>query len=133
MNSHTADHVLWSQVTSPESSCIIFGQIQSPRPLSAALEYLSSEVIQRQLTLSSHAGSKAAPSKGLIVATGRARRMAVESHEVELREISSKSRAQSTGELRKTVGDVASAFIISTPHQLLVFQALSQSSSAETV
>ena len=130
MNSHTADHILWSEVTSSETSRVTFGQIHSPQPLSAALEYLSSEVIQRQL--SSHAGSKA-PSKGLIVATGRARRMAVESHEVELREIASKSHAQSTGELRKTVGDVASAFIIGTSHQLLVFQASSQPSSVEVV
>jgi hypothetical protein len=136
MNSQTADHVLWSRSTSSETGIgprITFAQIQSPRPLRAALEYLSDEVIQRQLSASLNPGAKVsnaqqqAPSKGLIVALGRARRMAVESHEAELREIASTSRAQSTGELRKTVGDVASAFIISTPHQLLVFQASSQS------
>jgi len=137
MNSQTVDHVLWSRVTSSEtasSSRITFTQLQSPRPLNAALEYLSNEVIQRQLSPST-ADPKAnapAPSKGFIVALGRARRLAVESHEAELRDIAAKSRAQSTGELRKTVGDVASAFIIGTPHQLLVFQASSASASGSS-
>ena len=136
MTSQTADHILWSRVTSSETasiSRITFAQLESSRPLNAALEYLSDEVIPRQLSQSSSAGPKAsapaqAPNKRLIVAVGRARQMAVVSHQAELREIASTSRAQSTGELRKTVGDVGSAFIISTPHQLLVLQASSRSS-----
>jgi hypothetical protein len=135
MTSQTADHVLWSRVTSTASQRITFAQLESPRPLSAALEYLSGEVIQRQLSLSSSSPPPAsnrpgpnAPSKEVIVAVGRARRMAVQSHQAELREIASRSKAQSTGDLRKTVGDVGSAFIISTSHQLLVFQASSSSS-----
>jgi len=57
----------------------------------------------------------------------------VASHESELRDIAAKSRAQSTGELRRTVGDVASAFIIGTPHQLLVFQASASVSASSEV
>jgi hypothetical protein len=134
MKSQTADHVLWSRLTSEAAGTprITFGQLQSPRPLNAALEYLSSEDVQRELSPPSSAGTGVgvrAPNKDLIIAVGRARRMAVESHQAELRDIALKSRAQSTGELRKTVGDAASAFIITTTHQLLVFQASSHSSS----
>jgi len=130
MNSQTVDHVLWSRVTSSEtagSSRLTFAQLHSPRPLNAALEYLSKELSPPAST----SDPKANASKGIIVAVGRARRMAVESHEAELRDIAAKARAQSTGDLRKTVGDVASAFIIGTPHQLLVFQASSASVSSE--
>lgn len=133
MNSQTVDHVLWSRVTSSEtagSSRITFAQLHSPRPLNAALEYLSKELSPPASTSDPKANAPT-PSKGIIVAVGRARRMAVESHEAELRDIAAKAHAQSTGDLRKTVGDVASAFIIGTPHQLLVFQASSASVSSE--
>jgi len=131
MTSHTADHVLWSRVTSTKSERITFAQLQSSRPLSAAMAYLTDEVIQRQFPVSLSPSSPNTPSKGIIVAAGRARRMAVESHETELRELARRAGAQSTSELRKTVGDVGSAFIISTSHQLLVFQASSPSQSSE--
>lgn len=111
MTSQTADHVLWSRVATPGAhSNITFSDITSAQPLRTALEHAR--------TLSS--------SRTLIVAAGRARRLAVESHTVELREIASSSKAQSTGELRKTVGDVASAFIIASPWPLLVIQASSE-------
>lgn len=110
MTSQTADHVLWSRLAAPSANPnITFLEVASAQPLHAALEHAR--------TLSS--------SKALLVALGRARRLAVESHTAELRDIASSSNAQSTGELRKTVGDVASAFIVASPWPLLVVQASS--------
>lgn len=113
MTSQTADHILWSRVTAAGASpSITFVDITSPRPLEAAVEYVQSEPLL-----------SAASSKPIVVAVGRARRLAVESHASELRDIATHSRAQNMSALRKTVGDVASAFIIASPHPLLVVQA----------
>lgn len=116
LTSQTADSILWARLTGPNaepglaSSRITFDEITTPRPLHAILEYARTQLSE-------------AVRKTLIVAVGRGRRLAVESHQAELRELALRTRAQSTGDLRKTVGDVASAFIIASNNQVLVLQA----------
>jgi hypothetical protein len=68
--------------------------------------------------------SSEAPSAGteaLIAIVGRGRRMAVESHECELQKILESSSIG--GDMRRTVGDVGTAFIVATDVSILVLQA----------
>ena len=113
LNSHTADHVAWTKVTDPHaipSFSVTFDDIASPRPLHAAINHLA-------------AVAAAHKSKSILVVTGRSRRLAVDSHQAELRQYVQELGASSPGEMRKTIGDPASAFVLGTKHQLLVFQA----------
>jgi len=61
--------------------------------------------------------------KSLFVITGRSRRLAVESHLEEVRQILTEHGHSARGEeSRKTVGDVATAFMVATAYQMLVVQ-----------
>ena len=126
MSSLTADHLLWARYTEPDALSanprITFDEVTSPRPIHAALDYLRNTVAPQ---FSAHGEAE---GKALLVAAGRARRLAVDSHQVELKELATALKAPSAKELRKTVGDVATAFLIAAPHQVLVFQAHDRSS-----
>lgn len=126
MTSSTADHVLWSQLrssatTSTWGSRISFDEYSSATPLQSALD-------AAQLLV---ATTSAAAPQPLIVVLGRSRRLAVESHAVELRGLTARLRESGTGELRKTVGDVASAFVLASPWPMLVIQGGLGSGSAD--
>jgi hypothetical protein len=71
-----------------------------------------------------------AQNKALLIVCGRSRRLAAESHEGELRQFAREYKATQMGALRKTVGDVATAFVVSTFHPLLVLQGCALSTSA---
>jgi hypothetical protein len=118
MTSYTADHVLWARLTDPATTNanITFDEITSPQPIHAAIEYLNSTVAPQFYSTTS-------PNRAIIVAAGRARRLAVDSHQTELKELATSLKAPSAKELRKTVGDVPTAFLIATVHQVMVFQA----------
>ncbi|KAF8309352.1 hypothetical protein DL93DRAFT_2158440 [Clavulina sp. PMI_390] len=116
MTSQTADHILWGRLSAAASPNLTFEDASSSRPLHTALE--------RARSIASSSSSRT-----VVVAVGRARRLAVESHTAELRDIATESRAHSTGELRKTVGDVASAFVVAAPWPLVVLQASAGSGS----
>ncbi|CAE7216799.1 unnamed protein product [Rhizoctonia solani] len=110
LQSETADNLVWAQMTSaPQSpaikdalSRITFVEDESSEPLAGILKRCGDE----------H-NIAAASSKALLVVVGRGRRMAAESHTDELRGIIASANASETigGEVRRTVGDVATAFV----------------------
>ncbi len=63
--------------------------------------------------------------KRLIVATGRARRLAVQSHQDELKMLLSSHHMGQHSEIRKTIGDVAAGLLVGGKSNaaFLVFQA----------
>ena len=117
--SETADDLLWTKLTAsgvPELALagafarLIFLEEASAQPLHRAVELFSC----------------GAPARARqIVVAGRSRRMAVESHEVELQKLAAARKAPLASELPKTLGYVACAFVVAGPTHasLLVIQA----------
>ncbi|KAI6096781.1 hypothetical protein EDD16DRAFT_1773297, partial [Pisolithus croceorrhizus] len=116
MQSETADSVTWGKYASPKTdpdtssllrsalSRIQFSELSTPTPLRAA--------IQRAATI------RQAHSRLLIIA-GRSKRLATESHHHELKEIF--EEYGTNGDMvRKTIGDVASAMVVSSSASTLV-------------
>lgn len=117
MASETADNLLWTKLTTtgvPElanaSAHLTFREETATRPLHHVLEVASS---------AAHGHTRQ------IVVTGRSRRMAVESHQVELQRLVGERGATLGAELPKTLGHVACAFVVAGSAQasLLVIQA----------
>ncbi|CUA69152.1 K(+)/H(+) antiporter 1 [Saccharomyces cerevisiae S288c] [Rhizoctonia solani] len=112
LQSETADNLIWTQMTSSSEaqspaikgalSRITFIEDESSKPLAEILKRCGDE----------HS-TAATSSKALLVVVGRGRRMAAESHTDELRGIIASVNASETigGEVRRTVGDVATAFV----------------------
>ena len=97
-------------------------EMDSAAPLRTVLERGASEgVVAKQA------------SKSLLVVAGRARRLAVESHAVELRAMLAEQHAQYVGgEVRKSLGEVACAVVVSNLKTgLLVVQASSVQQKAD--
>ncbi|KAJ6515377.1 Sodium/hydrogen exchanger family-domain-containing protein [Mycena sanguinolenta] len=120
--SDTADNLLWDRFTVPSSSRdetvtealsrITFKTLESEQPLHKIVELVDSE------TNSLPAG------KNLVVLLGRSRRMAVESHTVELNKLITSTGASIGSSVSKTVGDVGAALVASRSRaSLLVLQA----------
>ena len=124
LQSETADNLLWDQLTSSGAfspairgalSRMNFSEDSSATPLA--------EVLQRCGVENNTATSS---NKALLVVAGRGRRMAAESHTDELRTIIAAASLSSGigGEIRRTVGDVATAFVATgAKASLLVLQA----------
>ena len=119
MASESADNLLWDRYTGsgaePELgnalSRATFTTQHIPLPLHALVEAVSQ-------TSSEH------PQSRLLVVAGRSRRLAVESHEVELQQLVAEKNASLGSETMKTLGDVGSALVASnTNANLLVLQA----------
>jgi Kef-type K+ transport system membrane component KefB len=111
--SDTADNLAWGRYSKGTSSRVTFTHQASPKPLHALLETVTSEVAL-------HAKSE----RTVIVVVGRSRRMAVESHQSELRQLVLKRGSSVGSELPKTLGDVGAALVVaSTNASLLVMQA----------
>jgi len=115
MISRTADEIAWSKLATEQrdspSSNVTLIELQSPRPLHAMIEKISE--------LSS-------PSRNVLAVVGRSRQMAVETHRVEISQLSTGLQGYSLGSaglLRKTVGDVGATVVATTGHQVLVLQA----------
>jgi hypothetical protein len=109
LQSETADNILWSRYANAGSSNsdsnsdassaqphIEFTTLSTPMPLHATIE---------------HATHIALHSMRSFVVTGRSRRLAVENHRQELHELM-QEHGQVGAEVRKTVGDVATAFVV---------------------
>jgi len=125
LESETADNLAWARYSSPSSpgehsqatSRIAFEELTSFKPLHDIVERVAAEASDPATKL----------PRSLVVATGRARRLAVESHHQELRELLSE-HSYVGSEVRKTVGDVATALITSRcPAALIVLQAAKSS------
>ncbi|KAF9462008.1 potassium:hydrogen antiporter [Collybia nuda] len=119
--SDTADNILWSRYTSPSNidtstsatlSRIQFHTTSSSKPLHTIVDLVSVE----------------SQSKNVIVLAGRSRRMATESHKVELQNLISESGASIGSLVTKTLGDVGAALVAKgTSASLLILQAPSSS------
>ncbi|CCL99749.1 uncharacterized protein FIBRA_01771 [Fibroporia radiculosa] len=122
LQSETADNVLWSRYVSQEPgvdaqlldalSRIEFSEVQTPTPLRTVVEYASnfslsaSEIRCRSLIM-----------------VGRSRRLAFEYHQQELKQLMEHHGAVGS-EIRKTMGDVASALLVTgSKASIAVFQA----------
>jgi hypothetical protein len=124
LQSATADDLAWARYTAstplePRTpaveaalSRITFEDVRTPRPLHAAVAR-ATELTQTV------AGARQ------FVVTGRGRRLAVENHAPELQElVEANTASASAAEVRKTVGDVATAFVAAHVQVgLLVLQA----------
>jgi hypothetical protein len=119
LESDTADNVLWDRVTSsnPTFGTEVYGALtrisfrteSAVHPLHRMLELVGSEASQT--------------SKPVLVVAGRSRRMAVDSHKQELRQLGAEHNASPT-EISKIFGDVASAFVVAGGNvSLIVTQA----------
>ncbi|KAI0040269.1 hypothetical protein FA95DRAFT_1527812 [Auriscalpium vulgare] len=120
LQSETADSILWAKYASPTSDAssdpalapalarIDFQELATPVPLHAAVQ---------------QARGVAAERSRVLVVMGRSRRLAVESHHQELKELTNEHGGVGS-EVKKTVGDVATAFILSGVNAgLVVMQA----------
>lgn len=111
MQSETADNVAWAHYTAPHSgakstasasplSRIEFRELSTPIPLHAVIE-------EANLLQSTNWSRRTR----LLVVTGRSRRLAVENHRLELKDIMDEYKQVGT-EVKKTMGDVATAFVV---------------------
>ncbi|KAF9459201.1 Sodium/hydrogen exchanger family-domain-containing protein [Collybia nuda] len=112
MQSETADNLTWAQyagphndtisiVTSDALSRIEFRELATPVPLRAAIQECS-------LNLQVEASGR---STRLLIVTGRSRRLAVENHTSELKELMEEYGTVNS-DVMKTIGDVATAFVV---------------------
>jgi len=128
LHSETADNIIWAKYASqsegvtPHSSRVLdaltritFDELGSPIPLQTVIEQTNAQLeYARQL------------QKSLIVVLGRSRRLAVENHMKELKEMV-EAQGGIGSEVKKTVGDVATAVIVSGCNvSLVVVQAATQ-------
>lgn len=116
MASQAADDVAWESVTHSNTprkpateaalTRIKFTSLGSPTPLQSIIQNVATETKEAN----QH-------DKSLLVIVGRARRLAVESHADEISKLH-----LAGGDLRKTVGDVATAIMSTGAQSLLVMQ-----------
>jgi hypothetical protein len=115
LQSETADSITWTRyATAPsaaaEHSRVAFEELESPIPLHATL--------QRARLLQQH------PQRPVMVVVGRSRRLAVENHHAEIRTLETEHGGAVRADVRKTVGDVGTAFVMAgLDTNLLVMQA----------
>lgn len=112
MQSETADNVAWAKYASPTAadaalmssalSRMEFRERSTPIPLHLAVN----EVKTYQETVSAEVRAAR-----VLVVVGRSRRLAVENHAGELKDLIADYGSVGT-EVRKTMGDVASAFVV---------------------
>jgi hypothetical protein len=125
MQSGTADGISWARYVAPSAAeqshtqalrdALLrakFEELASPTPLHATLQRV------RLMQQEQH------PSAIIIVVVGRSRRMAVEDHHAELRSLETEYGGASVpAHVRKTVGDVGTAFVMAgIDSNLLVMQ-----------
>ncbi|KDQ62807.1 hypothetical protein JAAARDRAFT_190081 [Jaapia argillacea MUCL 33604] len=113
LQSETADNICWSRYASPSSSDppnsaitsalsrIEFQELPTPAPLHAVTQRATAKL-----------ESLAEHRTRLLVVTGRSRRLAVENHHGELKQLM-EERGSVGSEVRKTIGDVATGFVVS--------------------
>ena len=113
VQSDTADNIAWARYTSSDiklshstllsSSAsrpnIEFKTLLTPQPLSAAIKEATA------------ATALSSPGCKLMIVSGRSRRLAVENHRDELKTLMDE-HGHVGAEVRKTVGDVATAFVV---------------------
>lgn len=109
MQSETADNISWSRYASPTPGNAAtvspsaldrmdFKEIGTPVPLHAIIAEANTQMEIHK-------------TKRLLVVTGRSKRLAVENHQVELKTLMEDHRVVGS-EVKKTIGDVATAFVV---------------------
>lgn len=120
MQSKTADTIAWERYSVPAARggegvepelARALGRIElqdlaTPVPLHA--------IISHGVVNGTHGDAR------LLVVLGRSRRLAVEDHHAELKELSDERGEHLTSDVRKTIGDVASAFVVTDVRAALV-------------
>ncbi|KAF9000199.1 Sodium/hydrogen exchanger family-domain-containing protein [Cyathus striatus] len=119
--SDTADSLLWEKYTqrstsrSPALASVLsriqFTTTSSTKPLHTVIELVNSEIT-------------VANDKSVIIMTGRSRRMAVESHQNEFRQLITEVGSSVGSSVPRTLGDVGAALVASNVNaSLLILQA----------
>ena len=110
MQSDTADNLAWARYASVDSGTtassssayskphVEFKYLHTPTPLRAAIQEATTVAFS-------------SPGRKVVVVTGRSRRLAVENHRAELKTLMDE-HGHLGAEVRKTVGDVATAFMV---------------------
>ncbi|KAG2130618.1 Sodium/hydrogen exchanger family-domain-containing protein [Suillus bovinus] len=107
MQSETADSIIWSRY----AGCNLLDS-DIPGPLRTALSRINFTSLASPVPL--HAAiQRASTNQRVLVVTGRSKRLAVEDHHAELKDIVEEHRAVGHEVMRKTIGDVATAFVVS--------------------
>ncbi|KAG0694775.1 Sodium/hydrogen exchanger family-domain-containing protein [Suillus ampliporus] len=105
--SETADSITWSRYANRDSS-----ESDMPAPLRAALSRIDFSNLASPVPL--HAAiQRASMYKRVLVVAGRSKRLAVEDHHAELNGLVEEYRMVGHEVMRKTIGDVATAFVVS--------------------
>jgi hypothetical protein len=125
MQSETADGVTWARYASPPSTEFPSPGAASDRALADALSRVTFEELASPTPL--HAAlRRAGMLERAIVVVGRSRRLAVEDHHAELRMLEEEHDGAVRADVRKTLGDVGTAFVMAGSNaSLLVMQASS--------
>ncbi|KAK0202677.1 Sodium/hydrogen exchanger family-domain-containing protein [Desarmillaria ectypa] len=109
MQSETADNIIWARYTSPTYTSVYptqealkrmeFRELSSPIPLHAILAAANEEI-------------EVVKGKRILTLIGRSRRLAVENHSKEMKELM-EEHGHVGSEVTKTIGDVATSFVLS--------------------
>lgn len=126
--SSTADSLIWGKYTestaeerpaslSTALSRITFSSLVSSTPLHSVLDLAEASLNQHE-------------QQSLMIFVGRSRRMAVESHEAELRQVMTETGSNMGSSVPKTLGDVGAVLVAKGIHtSILVMQAAVANSS----
>jgi hypothetical protein len=125
LESANADSIILSRFTGPnrqtlsaafESALarVTFEDMETPTPLHALVQKANEERLSLEKS-----------NRHILIVTGRGRRMAMESHHAELGSIIRENQGKGSirAEVSRTVGDVATAFMIGTNASVLIMQA----------
>ncbi|KAG1858710.1 Sodium/hydrogen exchanger family-domain-containing protein [Suillus tomentosus] len=118
MQSETADSIIWSRYAGRNLS-----DEDTTGPLRAALSRIDFTNLASPVPL--HAAiQRASMYQRVLVVTGRSKRLAVEDHHAELKDLVEEHRVVGHEVMSKTIGDVATAFVVSgCPSAVVVLQA----------
>ena len=122
MQSQTADNILWSRHFAPTEtedsgtvsalSRIEWHEVSTPTPLHSVIEHAA--VLEE---------ATSERKSRLMIIAGRSRRLAVENHHIELKALIDQHGGIAS-EVKKTVGDIATAFIVArSKASIVVMQA----------
>jgi len=116
LQSDTADNLIWSQLTSTSSMAdrISFSTVSSATPLKETLNLLDNAI---------HSPRHA--SKTILAVLGRGKRMPAMTHATEVKELLATQQSSLDNEVKKTLGDVAAAVILTNTltNNIMVLQA----------
>ena len=117
MQSDTADNISWAQyapasVSNAKPSYSRTASSSAASELHIEFKHLLTHIPLHTAIQEATAVAHSSPGYKLVVVTGRSRRLAVENHRVELKTLMDEYSGQVGVEVRKTVGDVATAFMV---------------------